>query len=181
LNFRHVEGLVTLARATRDRRRLLAYLATEFGVRVIEREASTAWQRQHQPAAWSEAPFTSGLGCVWDKFEIVGTTETPWPHLLHEAGHLVATTERPDAAKEFTFLGWEMAVVEHLSLSLREFYDRNVEYGINWLDHVILDTLRFGSKDWWKFVGACQETAREAGLLGKFDNVPRALRSNVLR
>lgn len=181
LNFRHVEGLVTLARATRDRRRLIAYLATEFGVRVIEREASTAWQWINRPAAWSEAPFTSHLGCVWDKFEIVATTETPWPHLLHEAGHLVATTKRPDAAKEFTFLGWEIAVVEHLSLSLREFYDRNVEYGINWLDHVILDTLRFGSKDWWKFVGVCQETAREAGLLGKFDNVPRALRSNVLR
>jgi hypothetical protein len=168
-------------RHTRDRRRLIAYLATEFGVRVVEREASTAWQWIHRPTGYSEAPFTSGLGCVWDKFEIVGTDETPWPHLLHEAGHLVATTERPDASKEFTFFGWEMAVVEHLGLSMREFYDRNVEYGINWRDHVILDTLKFKSKDWWKFVGACQETAREAGLLGKFDNAPAYLRRNVLR
>jgi hypothetical protein len=168
-------------RSTRDRRRLIAYLGERFGVRVVEREASPAWSWIHRPAGYSEAPFTSGLGVVWDKFEIVGTTETPWPHLLHEAGHLVATTERPDAAKEFTFFGWEMAVVEHLGLSAREFYDRNVEYGINWRDHVILDTLRFGGKDWWKFVGVCQETSREAGLLGKFDNTPRALRSNVLR
>jgi hypothetical protein len=170
-------------RATRDRRRLIAYLATEFGVRVIEQEAAEAWRTlfDERPASWSEAPFTSHLGVVWDKFEIVGTTETPWPHLLHEAGHLVATTERPDAAKEFTFFGWEMAVVEHLGLSMREFYDRNVEYGINWRDHVILDTLKFGSKDWWKFVGACQETARDAKLLRPFDNEPLSLRSNVLR
>ena len=170
-------------RHTRDRRRLIAYLATEFGVRVIEHDAAEAWRTMldERPASWSEAPFASGLGCVWDKFEIVATTKTPWPHLLHEAGHLVATTERPDAAKEFTFFGWEMAVVEHLGLSMREFYDRNVEYGINWRDHVILDTLKFGSKDWWKFVGACQETARDAKLLRPFDNEPLALRSNVLR
>ncbi len=168
-------------RATRDRRRLIAYLATEFGVRVIERDAEIAWQWLHRPTGYSEAPFTSGLGVVWDTFDIITTPETPWPHLLHEAGHLVATTERPDAAKEFTFFGWEMAVVEHLGLSMREFYDRNVEYGINWRDHVILDTLKFGSKDWWKFVGACQETSREAKLLRPFDNEPLSLRSNVLR
>ena len=174
---------MTTIRSTRDRRRLIAYLATEFGVRVIEREASTAWRTllDERPASWSEAPFTSGLGCFWDKFEIIGTTETPWPHILHEAGHLVATTERPDAAKEFTFLGWEMAVVEHLGLSMREFYERNVEYGINWRDHVILDTLKFKSKDWWKFVGACQETARDAKLLRPFDNEPLSLRSPMLR
>jgi hypothetical protein len=170
-------------RAVRDRRRLIAYLAAEFGVRVIEQEAAEAWRTlfDERPASWSEAPFTSHLGVVWDKFEIHATNETLWPHLLHEAGHLVATTERPDAAKEFTFFGWEMAVVEHLGLSMREFYERNVEYGINWRDHIILDTLKFGSKDWWKFVGACQETARDAKLLRLFDNEPLSLRSNVLR
>jgi hypothetical protein len=168
-------------RHTRDRRRLITYLRVRFGVQVIEREASEAWKWIHRPAGYSEAPFTSHLGVVWDKFEIHATTETPWPHLLHEAGHLVATTERPDAAKEFTFFGWEMAVVEHLGLSMREFYERNVEYGINWRDHVILDTLKFKSKDWWKFVGACQETARDAKLLRPFDNEPLSLRSNVLR
>jgi hypothetical protein len=174
---------MTTSRHACDRRRLIAYLATEFGVRVVEHEAAEAWRTllDERPASWSEAPFTSHLGLVWDTFDIVATTETPWPHLLHEAGHLVATTERPDAAKEFTFFGWEMAVVEHLGLSMREFYEQNVEYGINWRDHVILDTLKFKSRDWWKFVGACEETAREANLLGRFDNVPRALRSNVLR
>ena len=174
---------MTTPRPTRDRRRLIAYLAAEFGVRVVEQEAAEAWRTlfDERPASWSEAPFTSHLGCVWDKFEIHTTPETPWPHLLHEAGHLVATTERPDAAKEFTFFGWEMAVVEHLGLSMWEFYDRSVEYGINWRDHVILDTLKFKSKDWWKFVGACQETAREARLLRPFDNEPLSLRSNVLR
>ncbi len=168
-------------RALRDRRRLIAYLATEFGVRVIEREASTAWQWQHRPAAWSEAPFTSGLGCVWDKFEIVGTTETPWPHLLHEAGHLVATTERPDAAKEFTFLGWEMAVVEHLGLSMKEFHRSNAEYGVTFGRYYEMGALKFGSKDWWKFVGEAQADSRAAKLFYPFDNTPRALRSNVLR
>ena len=112
-------------RHLRDRRRLIAYLASEFGVTVEERDAATAWQWQFRPANWSEAPFTSGLGVVWDEFKIVGTTETPWPHLLHEAGHLVATTERPDAAKEFTFLGWEMAVFENLSLSMKGFNPSN--------------------------------------------------------
>jgi hypothetical protein len=170
-------------RSTRDRRRLIAYLAAEFGVRVIEQEAAEAWRTlfDERPASWSEAPFTSHLGVVWDKFEIHATNETPWPHLLHEAGHLVATTERPDAAKEFTFFGWEMAVVEHLGLSMREFYERNVEYGIDWLNYVELGAVRFGSKDWWKFVGESQATARAAGLFGRFDKHPSCLRSNVLQ
>jgi hypothetical protein len=169
-------------RHTRDRRRLIAYLATEFGVRVIEhRERGWEWHTRNTIPQFAWAPFTNHLAVAWDAFEIHGTPETPWPHLLHETGHLVATTERPDTTKEFTFLGWEMAVVEHLGLSMREFHARNAEYGINWQDHIILDTLRFGSKDWWKFVGVCQETAREAGLLGRFDNTPRAIRSPMLR
>jgi hypothetical protein len=172
---------MTAARSTRDRRRLIAYLATEFGVRVIEREASTAWQWINRPASWSEAPFTSDLGCVWDKFEIIATTETPWPHLLHEAGHLVATTERPDAAKEFTFLGWEMAVVEHLGLSMKAFHASNAEYGVTFGQYYEMGALVFGSKDWWKFVGEAQATSRDAKLFHPFSHVPRSLRSNVLR
>jgi hypothetical protein len=170
-------------RHTRDRRRLIAYLATKFGVRVIEQEAAEAWRTlfDERPASWSEAPFTSHLGVVWDKFEIHATTETPWPHLLHEAGHLVATTERPDAAKEFTFLGWEMAVVEHLGLSMKAFHASNAEYGVTFGQYYEMGALKFGSKDWWKFVGACQETARDAKLLRPFDNEPLSLRSNVLR
>ena len=168
-------------RHVRDRRRLIAYLDREFGVTVEERDAETAWQWQHRPAEWSEAPFTSGLGVVWDEFKIIATTETSWPHLLHEAGHLVATTERPDAAKEFTFLGWEMAVVEHLGLSMKEFHRSNGEYGICWRDHNCMDTIKLGSKDWWKFVGEAQATSREAKLFHKYGMVPTALRSNVLR
>ena len=150
-------------RHVRDRRRLIAYLAREFGVTVIERNAETAWQWQHRPAEWSEAPFTSGLGVVWDEFKII------------------ATTERPDAAKEFTFLGWEMAVVEHLGLSMKEFHRSNGEYGICWRDHNCMDTIKLGSKDWWKFVGEAQATSREAKLFHKDGMVPTALRSNVLR
>ena len=171
----------TAPRHARDRRRLIAYLNREFGVTVVERDPETAWQWQHRPANWSEAPFTSGLGVVWDEFKIIATTETPWPHLLHEAGHLVATTERPDAAKEFTFLGWEMAVVEYLGLSLKEFHRSNAEYGVSFGEHYEMGTLTFKSKDWWKFVGEAQATSREARLFHQFGTVPTALRSNVLR
>jgi hypothetical protein len=44
-----------------------------------------------------------------------------------------------------------------------------------------MGALKFGSKDWWKFVGEAQSTSREAKLFHPFDNTPRALRSNVLR
>lgn len=168
-------------RHLRDRRKLIAYLDREFGVTVKERDPETAWQWQFRPANWSEAPFTSGLGVVWDEFKIIATTETPWPHLLHEAGHLVATTERPDASNEAVFLGWELAVVEHLGLSMKAFHASNAEYGINWGDHTIMETLKFGSKDWWKFVGERQAESRAAKLFHKFDTVPVALRRNVLR
>lgn len=150
---------------------------------VVEVEAHIAWRHMltEKPPSWSEAPFTSGLGVVWDEFKIIGTTETPWPHLLHEAGHLVATTERPDAAKEFTFLGWEMAVVEHLGLSMKAFYESNAEYGVTFGQHNELGALKFGSKDWWKFVGEAQAESRAAKLFHKYDTVPTALRRNVLR
>lgn len=175
--------MTTTPRHLRDRRKLIAYLDREFGVTVVEVEAHLAWRQllTEKPPSWSEAPFTSGLGVVWDEFKIIATTETPWPHLLHEAGHLVATTERPDASNEAVFLGWELAVVEHLSLSMKAFYESNAEYGINWGDHTIMETLKFGSKDWWKFVGERQAESRAAKLFHKFDTVPVALRRNVLR
>ena len=168
-------------RHLRDRRKLIAYLDREFGVTVEERDPETAWQWQHRPAAWSEAPFTSGLGVVWDEFKIVATTETPWPHLLHEAGHLVATTERPDASKEFTFLGWEMAVVEHLGLSMKAFHASNAEYSVTFGQYYEMGALKFGSKDWWKFVGECQATSTAAKLFYPLSYTPRALRSPMLR
>ncbi len=175
--------MTTTPRHVRDRKKLIAYLDREFGVTVVEVEAHIAWRHllTEKPPSWSEAPFTNGLGVVWDEFKIIATTETPWPHLLHEAGHLVATTERPDAAKEITFLGWEMAVVEHLGLSMKEFQRNNVEYGVTFGPYNELGAIKFGSKDWWKFVGECQAVSRDADLFRRFDTVPAALRRNVLR
>ena len=173
-------------RAQRDRDRLIKYLQGTFGVRVIEHtDAGWFWQARGQTlltnGRLTTAPFTDGLGVVWSDFEIHAMPSTPWAHLLHEAGHLVASNEPPDSSNEYVFLGWELAVVEHLGLSMRDFHKDNASYGINWQDYIEMDSLVFGSKDWWKFVGEVQATARAARLINKWDAQPFFLRTNVLK
>jgi len=119
-----------------DKEKLLAFLA-EKGVTFIEvkeefaalRSVWEEWQEQ----GLKEAPFNSYLGIVPAKRAIVGRPTTPWPHILHEAGHLLAQAV-PLASKEeeITWFGWEWAVVQHLHLSVLEFLQQNRDYGILW-------------------------------------------------
>jgi len=119
-----------------DKEKLWAFLA-EKGVAFVEVQEEFAALR----AVWEEwiargikeAPFTTYLGIVPAERSIVGRPSTPWPHILHEAGHLL-TQAVPLAPKEeeITWFGWEWAVVQHLGLSQSEFLQENRDYGINW-------------------------------------------------
>ncbi len=113
----------------RDTEKLLAFLEQK-GIKVVRHEE---YHWRHTVEGFEEAPFTSAdLGVCWDRFEIHYRGDVPWPAMLHEAGHLLATQDPPKRSEEWKFFGWEIAVVHYLRLDLEEFYWNNRDYGINY-------------------------------------------------
>lgn len=169
-------------RAERDKARLLEYLWTQFRIKFVEHQYDLWWHKEEIDGL-KEAPFTVGLWLNMDKFEVHGSWNTPWAHILHEAGHLVATNKPLAAADEEEFLGWEIAVIQYLKLSMLEWYENNREYGVNYsylpdgyADE--LQDLRYGSRPFWQYVGARLHEAKELRLIVQGE--PAAVRLNSL-
>jgi len=120
-----------------DKEKLGAFLV-ERGVIFVEVKEEgaalhAAWEAWRKERGLKEAPFTSYLGCIPQKRTIVGRPNTPWPHILHEAGHLLAQAiPLSPKSEEIAWFGWEWAVVQHLDLCVREFLHDNKAYIINW-------------------------------------------------
>ena len=65
-------------------------------------------------------PFDWDIGIDWDQKVLYISPErlrtagaSLVAALIHEAGHLVATTERPMGSQEWRFFGWEYVVAKH--------------------------------------------------------------------
>lgn len=121
-----------------DRKTLLDWLASEFGIRWVEitSESPGFWLKWESELynGLEKAPFTSRLGVIRDTKTIVGVPSTPWPAILHEAGHLVAAnpTKKLCESDEASWFGWEIATLRHLGLDKTDFLHNNRDYGIEW-------------------------------------------------
>lgn len=113
-----------------DYDKVVEFLKT-LGVEVVEVAPRNQWWPNTQAASFREAPFTSNLGIDLKSYQILfAGAKHPWPHLVHEAGHLLATKLPPENSKEISFLGWEISVVKHLSLSMDYWVKNNSDYSI---------------------------------------------------
>lgn len=99
-------------------KRLVPYLRTK-GISVVWREDFKDADRV------TMAPFTQGLGIHADRMEIHALMDTPWPSVLHEAGHLLWGTK-----DDSVFLGWEIDVCIHLGMSQKAWRVDNMDTGI---------------------------------------------------
>lgn len=126
-----------------------------------------SWKTLDHDDDFYEAPFTRGLGVRWSAKEIhdYRPTRRHWAEILHEAGHLVATDLSPNKSEEYDFLGWELAVIKKLGLSMQQWYDNNREYSIcsdtyNWVGD-----FEFGSQDFLNFVNERIQVSRDLEML----------------
>lgn len=121
-----------------QKQRLIQFLAG-MGVRYVETtgtyvQTCQEYQEWRDAGVWF-APFTEGLGILKEEATIVSIRDHPWPHILHEAGHLLCTEEPlPPNGNELDWLGWEYAVCQLLGLSRAAFIRSNQEYMITWLN-----------------------------------------------
>ena len=119
--------------------RLVAWLERQ-GVKVLletpqPSSRGEAYLRQRRVTGTLQwAPFTSGLAINWARLIIVADPETPWPHILHEAGHLMATRDHPRECKEFEFLAWEYMAARKLRLPMAQWWEGNHDYGVEGQD-----------------------------------------------
>lgn len=78
-----------------------------------------------------EAPFTSYLGIDWKGKGLYYTRDDQWVEMVHELGHLLASSVEPRKSTEWDFFGWEVAVIHHLGLSLDRWLAGNRDYGVD--------------------------------------------------
>lgn len=96
-------------------KRLVPYLRNK-GISVV-------WREDFNDAdGIAMAPFTKGLGIHAERMEIHALMDTPWPSVLHEAGHLLWGTKDD--------LGWEIDVCIHLGMSQKAWRIDNQGTGI---------------------------------------------------
>jgi hypothetical protein len=153
------------------------------GVKVVQHEA---YHWRHTVEGFEEAPFTSAdLGVCWDRFEIHYRGDVPWPAMLHEAGHLLATQDPPKRSEEWKFFGWEIAVVNWLRLSLEEFHWNNRDYAINYQDagdgeyYGEVNDIPYDSPVFYSFLESRIRFAKSCGLVAE-DGTPLHVREPVL-
>ena len=114
--------------------RLVAWVEQQ-GIRFVHHRLHTDYLNAVEEHELAEAPFTSGIAVDWTEATIHiddSRGERPWPHLLHEAGHLLWEENRnPDHWRDTDFFGWEFSVVKQLNLPMSQFYKSNTDYGIS--------------------------------------------------
>lgn len=156
--------------------KLTRYLHKQ-GVEVVRYRLYSDLKLACQNLELMVAPFTACLAIHWEAREIhyYPVDAVPWPLMLHEAGHILCSTDKPDDSEEIEFLGWELAVVKKLRLPMRHFQGSNREYGINHIAREgpthgsdYYDTIgdfKLRSKDWRQFVAHYIGLAQQSGLV----------------
>jgi hypothetical protein len=75
-------------------------------------------RRDYFPGGWSEAPFGSGVAIHHaTKHLLINSCIQDTASLIHETGHLFATTRTPDQeTEEITWLAWEWKLAQELGI-----------------------------------------------------------------
>lgn len=81
-------------------------------------------------AFWEEAPFTNGHALCWVHGVVVcHRADASVAVLVHEVGHVFATTKTPDASVEPDWFGWEWMLARRIGAARTWIID-NANYGI---------------------------------------------------
>lgn len=154
---------------------------TAQGIRFVEHRLQTDYQFALEDGV-QKAPFVSGsLGIHWKEREIHTCGYIEWPHILHEAGHILCEPVHPNHkdSADNSFLGWEMAVVQHLGLSWMTWYKNNRDYGlcdeINGTFYDEIGSLKYESDDFKCFTTLYLDDAKSRKLVAE-DGTPLSVR-----
>lgn len=78
-----------------------------------------------------EAPFSSErLGVFWKARKLVYSGDVYWTEVIHEMGHLFASSKNPDRSDEFNFFGWEYLLAKRVG-DPEEWIKTNRHYGVS--------------------------------------------------
>lgn len=146
----------------------LKAFATAHGCKLAK--VSPATFRRLNGIGLSVAPFTTDLGIQWSHKELYYVRYDQWAEIIHELGHLLATTATPMKAKEYEFFGWELALVKYIGGSFDHWLETNNEYSVNEGD----DLGRLNPVELYKLLAERLEVAQTAGLL--INGIPQAIR-----
>jgi hypothetical protein len=133
---------------------------------------------------WFEAPFTykdSRTGVNFKDKIVVYAGNAPWPNVLHEMGHVFATTDKPDLCSEEDFLGWEYQIGK--SIDVAEWLTYNKDYRIELANGKVVDVGKIPKEiairemeRYLKSAKACGLVTRRGTLKTLRDSCPRCFR-----
>lgn len=133
------------------------------------------WNRYRNEFRFYEAPFTNNLAIIWEEKKIVWKNkEPPWPHIIHEMGHLFACTdeEYPGSGEdENSFFGWEYLLAKKIKGSIEEWNNDNNDYGCFFkAEGLCHDFGMLTKKKKKEFVDSCIEAGINKGSIKKNRN-----------
>ncbi len=135
---------------------------------------SDEFEQLKQTRAFYEAPFTHrDIGVIWSRKLVVYAGEIAWVEAIHEMGHVFASRMNPDHANELLFLGWEIAMVDHIKGDFPTWLAGNKEYETTKNGGQSLGDMSPNERD--NLFAERLVIAREAGILG-LRNRPLAIR-----
>jgi len=93
----------------------LKVLVKMWGGSLTELDEET-FSKRAEAESWALAPFThSDLGVDYAAKAIYYSKGTPWPHIVHDMGHVFACLEAPEESEEYAFFGWEWTIAQNLN------------------------------------------------------------------
>lgn len=115
---------------------------------------------------WFEAPFSYGNSLTGVNFRdkiVVYKGDAPWPNILHEMGHVFATTANPALCAEDDFFGWEYQIGKNIDLD--EWLKYNKDYRIGTSDGDTVDLGKLPRKVAIKELERYMRNAKACGLV----------------
>jgi len=111
----------------------LVKLVNEWGgeLRLVSEKQYESYCDGSNPE-YAEAPFSSAsLGIDWEPKLIVYTARVEWFEIIHEMGHVFATTDGAfddEIDEEFDFFGWEFLVAKRVKGNLATWIKSQSDY-----------------------------------------------------
>jgi hypothetical protein len=114
----------------------LRLLSTEDFDKIFPKPGDVEWP------AWKRglyhAPFAENIGINWKRKIVYGPlSQSFWPVLIHEAGHVFGSKVNPKRSDDYSFFGWEIAVIKHIGADLSQWEYSNREYAVGKRDTML--------------------------------------------
>ncbi len=105
----------------------LQILCHKFGGEI---KFTDRFDRYYDKTSFYDSPSAYGVGVLLNKKQVIcdKKRDVSIATIIHEMGHMFATSSSPNNSKEFEFFGWEYLVAQEIGMSVEQWLEENSDY-----------------------------------------------------